>query len=250
MGIAKNLLRFFLKRTAYELSVRQQRLPVATLDNVKMALSLIRRTNPRPVFVQVGAYDGQTDDPTAALLEADKMTCVLVEPIERSFNQLKKVHGDKPNIHLIQAAVSHQDGEMTMYKVRAGTESDTIFSGGYASFDRAHLLKHKVKEADIETVTVPSLSLKSLLARYQLGKIDLLQIDTEGFDAEVVKMALNLEAIPGCINFENIHLTLAAKAELYDLLMRRGYSFSHDKYNSLAVHRDTLEQWMTLPAAD
>jgi FkbM family methyltransferase len=250
MGIAKNLLRFFLKRTGYELSVRQERLPVATLDNVKLALCLILRTHPRPVFVQVGAYDGQTDDPTATLLQSGKMTCVLVEPIERSFHQLTKMHGGKPNVHLVQAAVSHEDGEMTMYKVGAGTASDTIFSGGYASFDRAHLLKHKVKAEDIKTVTVPSISLKSLLARYELGEIDLLQIDTEGFDAEVVKMALQLETIPGCINFENIHLTLAAKAELYDLLTKKGYSFSHDKYNSLAVHEDVLKQWMTLPTAE
>jgi len=35
--------------------------------------------------------------------------------------------------------------------------------------------------------------LKSLLAKFALEKADILQIDTEGFDAEVVKMALALD---------------------------------------------------------
>jgi FkbM family methyltransferase len=242
MGIARNLLRFFLKRTAYELSARQQKLPVATLDNVKLAMALLLRTQPQPVFVQVGAYDGQTDDPTSEFVRLGKMKCVLIEPIARSFNKLKTVYGQVPNVHLIQAAVGLTDGEIAMYQVKAGSPSDTLCSGGFTSFDRAHLIKHKVQPQDIESVTVPCLTLKSLLARFDLHRMDVLQVDTEGFDAEVVKMALNLDTPPGCINFENIHLNLETKAALYDQLTRKGYVYSHDKFNTLALHQSLLEK--------
>jgi len=75
-----------------------------------------------------------------------------------------------------------------------------------------------------------------LLAKSGLERIDILQIDTEGFDAEVIGMALALDVPPACINFENLHMSLEVKAGLYDLLTRSGYVYSHDKFNSMALH--------------
>jgi len=241
MGIAKNLLRFVLKSTRYELAVKQERLPAATLDTLKLVFPVLFQMQPQLNYVQVGAYDGQTDDPAHEFVRTGKMRCLLVEPIEASYLKLRKIYDPTPNVTLVQAAVGATDGQATMYKVRAGTPSQSIHSGGWTSFDKAHLIKHKVPENEIETVTVPCLTLGTLLKNHGLANIDILQIDTEGFDAEIVKMALQLPAIPAAINFENIHLSLAAKDELYELLTGRGYLFTHDKYNTLALHRRVLE---------
>jgi FkbM family methyltransferase len=237
MGMAKNLLRHFLKKTRYELTEKQQRLPTPTFDNVKLVLALSLLTRPATTFVQIGAYDGQTDDPASEYILTGKMKCLLVEPIESSFQKLERVYAGLPNVQLVQAAIGHSDGNMVMYKVRPGSQFDSIPAGGLASFDRAHLLKHGINGNDIEQVNVPCLTLKSLLAKSGLDRIDILQIDTEGFDAEVVRMALALEIPPACINFENLHMSLEVKAGLYDLLTRSGYVYSHDKFNSMALHR-------------
>jgi FkbM family methyltransferase len=256
MGIAKNLMRHILKGTHYEMVEKQQRLPTATFDNLKLVLALFSIIRPNATFVQIGAFDGQMDDPASEYVRMGKMKCLLVEPIETSFQKLKTFYEGKPNVHLVQAAIGHSDGNIVMFKVKPGVKSDTIFSGGWTSFDKAHLLKHKVPENEIEQVSVACLSLKSLLAKFHLRKVDVLQIDTEGFDAEIVKMALMLDDVPECINFENAHLSLETKSELYDLLTRTGYLFSHDRGNTLALHRrltDNLPAFClrneTLPAA-
>jgi FkbM family methyltransferase len=248
MGIARNLLRHILKRTRYELAEKQQRLPTPTFDNVKLVLALYSITRTNPTFVQIGAYDGQTDDPASEYVQTGKMKCLLVEPIEASFQKLKKIYEGAPNVHLVQAAIGHSDGNAVMFRVKPGSKSDTInlHSGGWTSFNRAHLLKYRVQENEIEQVSVPCLTLKSLLVKFHLRKIDILQIDTEGFDAEIIKMALTLDDIPDCINFENIHLSLETKGELYDLLTQNGYFYSHDKYNTLALHRRLTDNLLAL----
>jgi len=240
------LLRHLLKKTPFELASKHRRLHTPTFDNLKLVLALYSITRPNPTFVQIGAYDGQTDDPASEYVLAGRMKCLLVEPIEASFRKLKKLYDGKPGVHLMQAAIGNTDGTLTMFKVRQGTKNDNIATGGIASFDKAHLLKHGIKEDDIETLNVPCLTLKSLLAKFDLRKIDILQIDTEGFDAEVIKMALALDTVPDCINFENIHLSLEAKTQLYDLLTRNGYVYSHDRFNTMALHRRLTDGLLAL----
>jgi FkbM family methyltransferase len=232
----RNLLRFYLRRTRYELLAKQKRLPPATFDNVKLVLALYSIIRPNPTFVQIGAYDGQTDDPACEYVLTGRMKCLLVEPIEASFQKLRKLYDGKPNVHLMQCCVGHSDGTQTMFKVRQGSKHHNMGTGGLASFDKGHLLRHGIRKDEIEEVNVPCLTLKSLLAKFQLTKIDILQIDTEGFDAEVIKMALTLDNTPDCINFENTHLSLETKTALYDLLTRNGYVYSHDRVNSMALH--------------
>jgi FkbM family methyltransferase len=240
------ILRHFLKSSPYEMVEKQRRLPDATFENIKLVLALYSISYRNPIFVQIGAFDGQTADPAFEFVLAGKMKCLLVEPIETSFQKLKKMYEGRPNVHLIQAAVSDTDGEATMYKVRQGSRSESIPRGGLASFDKTHLIRHAIPERDIEQVRVPCLTLKSLLAKFNLLRIDILQIDTEGFDAEVVRMALTLDHIPSCINFEYTNLNLETKTALYDSLTKRGYFFSHDKANTLALHGRLTEEMLAL----
>lgn len=230
------ILRHFAKKTQYELVEKSQRLPNPTFDDIKLVLALYSIAGRNPAFVQIGAFDGQTSDPVFEYVQAGRMKCLLVEPIETSFQKLKKLYEGVPHVQLMQAAVADSDGEMVMYKVRQGSQSESVRRGGLASFDKTHLLRHSINESDIEQVRVPCLTLKSLLAKAGFSKIDILQIDTEGFDSEVVRMALALDPIPGCIHFEHTNLDAEAKAALYDSLTRRGYFCSHDRDNTLAVH--------------
>lgn len=246
MKIARKILRHFLKKTGYELIEKQQRLPPPTFDNIKLVLALFSITQPDSTFVQIGAYDGQTVDPVNEYALTGKMKCFLVEPIEASFQKLRSFYNGAPNVNLIQAAIGHSDGSTTMFKVKQASQSYSIPRGGLSSFDKGHLLRHKIKEEDIEEVHVPCLTLKTLLARFQLSKVNILQIDTEGFDAEIVKMALALGHTPDCINFENSNLSLESKTEIYELLTKSGYVHSSDTYNSLALHRRLTEGLLAL----
>jgi hypothetical protein len=111
-----------------------------------------------------------------------------------------------------------------------------------ASFFREHIERHGKKPHEIERITVPCRSLSSLVAELGLTKIDLLQIDAEGFDAAVVRMALKMPVRPDCINFEHMHLCRADRQPLFDLLKTNGYLLGYDAWNILALKLPMLEE--------
>lgn len=146
--------------------------------------------------VQVGANDGFNHDPIHVFIKRDNWRGVLLEP------QQKVYHKRSDSIHTLCAAIDHQDGEKTLYKVAF---SDARWATGLASFKKSVIQQsiasgHMAKMAEKEGVglpdkesdyikkeTIPCISPETLLQRYKIDKIDWLQIDTEGFDFEIIK---------------------------------------------------------------
>ena len=56
-------------------------------------------------------------------------------------------------------------------------------------------------EKYVEEVTVPCLTLPTLLRKRGIQGVNPLQVDTEGFDCEIVRMALDAELRPQIINY-------------------------------------------------
>jgi hypothetical protein len=75
-----------------------------------------------------------------------------------------------------------------------------------------------------------------------LTRIDLLQIDVEGFDAQVVRMALKLPVLPDCIHFEHLHLGNADRKPLFDSLHSSGYLLGYDAWNVLALQTQVMDE--------
>ncbi len=46
------------------------------------------------------------------------MQAILVEPVTSKFEKLQQTYAGVPEVSLVQAAIAHHDGEMTMYRVR------------------------------------------------------------------------------------------------------------------------------------
>lgn len=221
-------------------------LPPATFDSIKLALAYYSESTSHATLLVVGACDGVSGDPSHDFIKGGRIQAILVEPIEQSFQKLTQVYAGMPNVTLIQAAIAGHDGEMTIYKVKEGASSiDAYWGSQLASFDRSHILRHRVADNDIESVVVPCLSLASLSAKCNCESIDILQIDTEGFDAVIVKMALDLTPAPECISFENEHLDDFARREIFQLLEQRGYVWTHDNWNTFALHDRVIQRWTT-----
>lgn len=229
----RNSLPYQLKRRGCE-----RLLPPHTIDNVRLVLAYYQAVKEFPTFVQIGACDGVSGDATCDFVQNGKMRSVLVEPISELYSQLSETYANKPNVTCIQAALALEDGEITLYKVKAGAVSlDRYWSSQLSSFSREHLLKHRIAPEEIEEVRVPAVTLSTLIDSVGVSSIDVLQIDTEGFDGEVVKMALGLESPPECINFENTHLSATVADDVFSLLESRGYVWTHDEWNTLALRK-------------
>ena len=86
---------------------------------------------------------------------------------------------------------------------------------------------------------VRSVTLEHLFDEHGVKTITLLQIDTEGFDLEVIRMALKTGILPALINYEFVNLSLKERLESCRLLAEHGYLFLHGRWDTLAV-RDTV----------
>jgi FkbM family methyltransferase len=219
-------------------------LPVATLEPLNLVLNGYDARKDELIILQVGACDGITNDPIRYHVAKGSTRAILIEPNPFAFARLQKTYEGLSNVTLIQTAIGERDGEAHLYRIKKTDKADSEidFALQVASFYRKHLERHDRKPHEIERITVPCRSLASLVAELGLTKIDLLQIDAEGFDAAVVRMALNMSVRPDCINFEHIHLKRADRQPLFDLLKAKGYLLGYDAWNILALQMPLLEE--------
>jgi FkbM family methyltransferase len=188
------------------------------------------------VVVQIGANDGSSDDPAGEIIRRRRLRAVLVEPIVPMYRKLTEYYADFPNVVCENCAIAREDGTMTLYTVRPDASLPPYVTR-LASFDRRVILKQRgtipTIAKFIEPVTVPAMRLETLLRKHEIGRLDWLQLDTEGFDFEILKMLWETPFRPTVIGFESLHLSRADKIACAAMLRREGYRY-------VTVDRDTV----------
>jgi FkbM family methyltransferase len=174
-------------------------------------------------FVQIGAHDGLNFDPMRFWVEKYHWRGILVEPQPRIFERLVRNYRDEPQLLFERAAIHAQADHVNLYafKQSAGLPDHATM---LASLSKEALLHNGHNYVgDIEELVVPALTLPSLLAKYDVKRIDLLQIDTEGYDFEIVKMIEQTNIRPSLIHYESGMLPQNDLYKSYELLDRLGY---------------------------
>jgi FkbM family methyltransferase len=153
---------------------------------------------------------------------------VLVEPIPHLAASLSKRYAMREQIVIERSAVGETDGEARIFRL-ADSPGAPAWHQQLASFDKEVLLKHRGAIPEIDSLlveeTVPVLSVKTLLARHDMSRFDLLVIDTEGHDYRILKQFDLGSARPTLILFEHQHLSLMEKMEALEILIRAGYTW-------------------------
>jgi FkbM family methyltransferase len=241
IGRLKTLLRQLTTMTSFDI---RRRLPAASLSPLDLILDSYNARGEPITIIQVGACDGVTSDPIRHYVKKGGAHAILIEPNPLAFARLQENYAGIPNVTLVPAAIGEVDGEAHLYRVKPTQKKDSGVDSTLeiASFYREHLERHGKKAHEIEQITVPCRSLSSLVTELGLTKIDLLQIDAEGFDAAVVRMALKMTVRPDCINFEHMHLSRKDRKPLFDSLEAHGYVLGYDSWNILAVQTPLLKR--------
>lgn len=201
--------------------------------------------------VQVGANDGITHDPIHKFIKRDNWNGVLLEPQKFVYDKfLKRIYKKHTNIHVLNAAMGETDGEANIYKIGF---SDSRWATGLTTFDRPTLEKaftsgHVQRKCEKEGVSIPSdeslhiaeekvqvISSTTIIEKYGLPKVDLLMIDTEGFDFEVIKLFQIEKHAPGLIIFEHSHLSDQDYQECIKHLANNDYTAKKDGANTIAI---------------
>lgn len=201
--------------------------------------------------IQIGANDGITHDPIHKFIKRNNWAGVLLEPQPQVYRKfLSKIYKQNKKIHTLCAALGYEDGHMPIYKIGF---SNMRWATGLASFNRKQVEKAfssgqvrrqcekyglkipQSSEEQISSEKVEVISTSSLLQKYNIKRIDLLQIDTEGFDCEIIKMFDIPNTKPHVIIFENSHISTEYLVECIQLLSENDYSLQSFGANTLAM---------------
>lgn len=203
---------------------------------------------PEAVFVEIGANDGEQEDHLRALILTQAWRGVMVEPVPYVFKRLQENYADVPRVALENSAVAAADGSLPFYHLAPVRDYKgqglPRWYDGIGSFSREGVLAHGRVIPDIEArlveTQVPCLTFDSLLAKHGLQSIDLLLIDTEGYDSELLGHIDFAVHRPVLVIYEHYHLSKP------DRLTCRARMEDHG-YQTIAEGFDT---WCLLPDAD
>lgn len=183
-------------------------------------------------LVQVGANDGRTGDPIYEFIERYHWRSLLLEPQPEVFKQLVENYRNEPQLILENVALGETDGTLTMYTVKG--------SSYLGSFDRDALVKRVRDSSNIVEIAVEVATFHTLVDRHKIDHVDLLLVDTEGYDFEVIKMALQ-DGLPkpSLIRYEHLHLSTPDRKACVQLLASHGYQLLRDGRDTMAYRKET-----------
>ena len=218
---------------------RVARLRNPTFDPTALALKAVF-SNDDFTIVQIGAFVGDSgNDPlfkrVRNQLKKGRGRLICVEPVKEHYDALVENYRGVPNVFCENVAIAEKNGEAAFYRLGV----DPVEHGHPAWLSQLSSLKkdrmeslwekyesnpklqefylqHRVEE------TVQCLTLAELLRRHNVQGVDLLQIDTEGYELEILS-TIDFSAIP--IRFVNYECVLLHenKGEAEKLMGASGY---------------------------
>lgn len=214
---------------------------------VQTVLHALARDVPDPVFLQVGAMDGKRYDPIYAFAKHYRWHGLIMEPLPDLFGALAAHYAGRPEVTLVNAALTESDGtgEMVRVKREAVREGDVpLWAEGLGSFfpERNALggvgvspdLHAAILDAS-ERTPVSCLTFASLAERYGLDRIDLLQVDAEGCELDIWRQVDAAGVRPRVVHLEYWALPPQQQGALIGSLAERGYRLRMSESDVMAL---------------
>lgn len=226
------------------------------INSFELILQNYLQQNSDIFFIQIGAHDGCSDDPIFHLVKQYHWRGLLIEPQPQVFKKLKQTYQDEPQLIFENALVGYEDGFATMYAIRDQHSVLPFWLSQSASLDyevvRSTLYYWKRKrglatipddyESLIEEVLLPSMTIKTALTKHSIQKVDLLVIDTMGFDFEILKMFPFDCCQPSIIHFEHSIMPVAEQEECFQYLADLGYGLTQVAQDTIAYLHAPIRQ--------
>lgn len=207
--------------------------------------TLGERLGSNAFVVQVGAMDGKTFDPVHEFIKRFGWSGLLIEPVREHFERLRETYRENPGITFANVAVAGHSGTVELFRV----PSEHVIEGrvpkwglGAASVyaDRNALSFPEVRPFVVRE-EVSCMTLPEILRQNNVARIDILQIDVEGFDYQALKQLDFSLYRPKVINMEIVNIPKSERTACKRLLDSHGYTYVKAGYDLLAV---SLEDFM------
>lgn len=188
-------------------------------------------------FIQIGGNDGLRFDPLQELVRTQQLAGLIVEPLPHACESLRSLWRDRPEIQIVEAAVSAADGEVPLWRLVSTDPRRTEELSVLASLDHRYIQRvgRTLRRGDrIEALTVPAISISRLL-KLAGERLDLLVVDVEGLDDQCVHGVLDQGIRPRLVCYEHVHLTPRSDAALIARLRGDGYKLLRAGWDTYAV---------------
>ncbi len=210
-------------------------------DPIELVVRAFAKSVPEVFFVQIGSNDGDQLDPLRYSILNDHWRGIMIEPVPYVFARLQKNFGTVPGVVLENVAIADRDGTLPFHHLRQATPGEKLprLYDALGSFRLEVVLKHDHLIPDIKdrviTTDVKTLSFDSLTRKHGVQRIDVLNIDTEGYDFEILKMIdFDRWSIPLLI-YEHPHLSPADRSACEAMLADKGYECFSDDRDTVAL---------------
>jgi FkbM family methyltransferase len=195
---------------------------------------------PRCVFLQIGANDGEQRDPLRLFVETRRWRGVMIEPVPFVFERLRARYLGHPRVRLENAAIADRDGVLPFYHLAQAAPGEELprWYDALGSFRREVIVKHADMIPDLERRIVqrdvPTLSFDSLCRKHAIASLDLVQIDTEGYDYEILRHIDWKRWRPALLIYEHHHLSPADRNACQAMLRAQGYEPVEESLDTVA----------------
>ncbi len=191
-------------------------------------------------FIQVGACDGVECDPINKFITRDKWAGILIEPVKYNFNLMVENYKSCKNLIFENIAIADLDGTKDFYSLdqKIFNKSPWWFKQ-FGTFKRETLLSMipDGTEKYIVTEKVICSTLEALLKKHNVKRVDIMVIDTEGYDYEIIKLIRFDKIRPDIVMYEYTHLDIKDNNECIRYLKKNGYRLYKEKSNIMALSK-------------
>ena len=168
---------------------------------------------------------------------------MLVEPVPYLFECLVTNYAGNPRLKFENSALASSDGTTTFYRLRQ-TDDLPHWYDQLGTMKREVILKHRREIPEIEKYLVEErvacITYETLLRKYDVSKVDLILIDTEGSDLEILRQIDFKRHRPQLLIYEQKHLSLSDGGAAVDLLASQGYHVFGCGDNNVAVPKTSV----------
>jgi FkbM family methyltransferase len=201
---------------------------------------------PDAFFVEIGSNDGDHHDHLRPFILSRAWSGIMVEPVPYVFERLRRNYSSTPRVILENAAVAGRDGDVPFYYLADADEEERLtlpdWYDGIGSLTREFVVGHGTKIADIERrivcETVTALTFDSLCEKHGVSAVDLVVIDTEGYDWEILKSIDFARWHPELAVYEHFHLSEADREAAAAGMRSRGYDTMEEHFDTFCLAHD------------
>ena len=187
------------------------------------------------IYIEVGAYDGIIQSNTQFLEDYYNWTGILIEPNPYIFDKLIVNRPNNININKSMVSDTYDNTTITGY----------FNNGLISSINKIYNLQN------LQLVTTHATTLNKILETHNLNSVDLLSIDTSGYEYEVLKGLNLIKHHPTYIFIEIIE---QLKENIFNLLIKNNYKLVENitNYNKIdnphwdGSHNDYLFKYDSL----